>query len=94
MRLNINFTLNGTAGLYRDMETNLVIKLVREPQGSDSIETLLSRTPNRVRILYFTGAVNFNKKTFFVKTFTRRYSLSRETWAGSHEMTRSWRTPG
>ena len=60
------FTLNSIAGLYRDMETNLVIKLVREPQGSDSIETLLSRTPNRVTILYFTGAVNFNKTTFFV----------------------------
>ena len=45
------FTLNSTAGLYRDMETNLVIKLVREPQGSDSIETLLSRMPNRVTIL-------------------------------------------
>ena len=87
------FTLNSTAGLYREMETNLVIKLVREPQGSDSIETLLSRTPNRDTIIFFTVAVNFKKTTFFVKTFTRRYSLSRETWAGSHEMTRSWRDP-
>ena len=71
------------------METNLVIKFVREAQGSDSIETLLSKTTNRVTILNFLGL--FNKTTFFVKTFTRRHSLSRETWAvtaSSHEMTR------